>query len=256
VEGDELNKMKIVKKNIPPAALPVITARYNAQQRSEVPVMPQKRNVGAVAVRPPVSNFEVMFRLARPLAFKKKLALSDLEELLLTEMKALRPVTPEDTEAIRQQAISSEHADALAAEYRLTLDLGNLYSSTLLTRVIACPVQCQCPQLLEDMALCFINRTRPHPVVPIIIGVWKVKDSSSAKWRLSESQPPTSCALFIVCNFAHKCQFVVRMRKEIQPNSRHIVPRVVRASAVPALRVTLIFSRSGPRRRLRSRVNS
>jgi hypothetical protein len=126
VEGDELNKMKIVKKNIPPAALPVITARYNAQQRSEVPVMPQRRNVGAVAVRPPVSNFEGMFRLARPLAFKKKLALSDLEELLLTEMKALRPVTPEDTEAIRQQAISSEHADALAAEYRLTLDLGAL----------------------------------------------------------------------------------------------------------------------------------
>ena len=42
VEGDELNKMKIVKKNMPPAALPVITARYNAQQRSDV-LAPQKR---------------------------------------------------------------------------------------------------------------------------------------------------------------------------------------------------------------------
>ncbi len=128
VEGDELNKMKIVKKNMPPAALPVITARYNAQQRSDV-LAPQKRNVGVVAVRPPISNFEHMFSMARPLAFKRQFELSDLEELLLTDIQALRPVTPEDTEAIRQQAISSgcgEHADALAADFRLMLDLDTL----------------------------------------------------------------------------------------------------------------------------------
>ena len=131
VEGDELNKMKIVKQKLSPAVLSVITG-FHAQPRSEpMPqnetLAPQKRNVGAVAVRPAVTNFERMFDIARPLAFKKEWQLSDLEELLLTEIQALRPVTPEDTEAIRQQLSgSSEHADRMAADFRLMLDLGAL----------------------------------------------------------------------------------------------------------------------------------
>jgi len=95
-----------------------------------------------------------------------------------------------------------------------TIDVSEPVFEHLLTRLVVCPVQCQ-TQFLEHVALCFINITRPHPVVPIIIGVWKVKDfvMYGQARRLSESQPPTSCTLFIVCNFAHKCKIVVRMYK-------------------------------------------
>jgi hypothetical protein len=117
------NEFHLCPDDISPAAVAMIEARFQAMPCGECShdgAEPcthgpfETKNLGAVAVQ------SSMHGMRGPVLFLEHLKLTALEELLLTEVHALRPVTAAD-----QQIFAAEWsgaADALA-QYRFTLDL-------------------------------------------------------------------------------------------------------------------------------------
>ncbi len=97
---------------VAPEAAAIIKAHLKAASSSQ----PEEFNVENVAV---LAN-----PIIGPVLLMRHMPLTDLEQLLLTEVKALRPVTDADTQRIRECPSSDGRTgDDLAAQYETVLDL-------------------------------------------------------------------------------------------------------------------------------------
>ncbi len=101
---------------VSPEAAAIIEARLEAASSSQ----PEEFNVENVAV--------LGDTIMGPVLLMSHLSLTDLEQLLLTEVNALRSVTDTDTQRIRECPTTDGRTDDdLAAQYKTTLDLMALH---------------------------------------------------------------------------------------------------------------------------------